>query len=223
MAQAGSDAAAQERIIKHMNADHKESLRRYLEFYCKIPSSIARNAQLAEFTLDHMIITSTGTRNIIPFDPPLSGWSEARPRVVKMDQAAIVGLGRSDITVKEYAPLRIVDIMVVIGVLTGVTLTARRATLYPGTFIYDNILHHLPGLVAFLRNWRSQIFYSIVGIHIAEAFYFERSRLVKYNVPRLSRLWWTWLVSNLFEGFGAFRRFDALVRKEQKAKDQAKH
>ncbi|KAI9847378.1 MAG: hypothetical protein M1837_002566 [Sclerophora amabilis] len=217
------DAATRERIMKHMNADHQDSLCRYLEFYCRLPSSLARHARLAEITFDHMILTSAGTRNIIPFDPPLQSWSDVRPRVVKMDEDAMTGLGRSDITIREYkAPKGFHAVVFALVVLT-VILNSRRQNFLPGSYLYDKILHHFPGTTEFLRMLQAPILFIIFVVHISEATWFDRSRLVKHNIPRLSRLWWTWIISNLVEGVGSFQRFDRLVARKQEEKDQARH
>jgi hypothetical protein len=47
-------------------------------------------------------------------------------------------------------------------------------------------------------------------------------RLRPHRVPVTSRLWWTWMTSCFIEGFGAFKRFDAIVRREKAKKEQQK-
>src|SRR6266498_4489490 len=99
---ASKDTAIRSRIITHMNADHSSSLTRYLEYYGKLPSP--KYAQLEEITLSHMIISSNGghNQNLIPFNPPMFSYLEARDRLVAMDKVSLEGLGRSDIEVKDY-------------------------------------------------------------------------------------------------------------------------
>lgn len=63
----------------------------------------------------------------------------------------------------------------------------------------------------------------MVGVHSVEAINFERTRLRKYNVPRFTKLWWQWFVSCSIEGVGSFRRFDAVVKKEEEKKAMARH
>ncbi|KAK3173077.1 hypothetical protein OEA41_006406 [Lepraria neglecta] len=89
------DAAAKHRIITHMNADHQDSLIRYLEYYAGLSSFSARNAQLTDITFDSLTIEySHEQAHRIPIKPPMTAWSEARPRVVEMDMVATRGLGR---------------------------------------------------------------------------------------------------------------------------------
>ncbi|KAI4177431.1 MAG: hypothetical protein LQ343_000412 [Gyalolechia ehrenbergii] len=103
MNQFAKDEAAKERIIKHMNADHQDSLVRYLEYFCHLSSSSARNAKLESVTQDSLSIsTSTGKTHVVPIQPAMTTWSEARTRFAEIDAQAVAGLGRWSITVKRY-------------------------------------------------------------------------------------------------------------------------
>ncbi|KAI4120315.1 MAG: hypothetical protein LQ338_007100 [Usnochroma carphineum] len=103
MDQAAKDEAAKERIIKHMNSDHQDSLFRYLEYFCHLSSFSARNARLERVTLDSLSIsTGRGKLHLVPIQPAMGAWSEARTRFADLDARAVEGLGRSNITVKKY-------------------------------------------------------------------------------------------------------------------------
>lgn len=53
-------------IIKHMNADHQDSLTLFLQAYCGITSTQAKNSQLEEISTSNLIITAQGTRYSVP-------------------------------------------------------------------------------------------------------------------------------------------------------------
>ncbi|KAI4281586.1 MAG: hypothetical protein L6R35_005614, partial [Caloplaca aegaea] len=103
MTQSKEDEAAKERIIKHMNSDHQDSLVRYLEHYCHLSSFSARNAKLNNATLNSLSIsTGRGKLHLVPIQPAMAAWSEVRTRLAELDTQAVQGLGRSNITVKKY-------------------------------------------------------------------------------------------------------------------------
>ncbi|KAL8626103.1 hypothetical protein Q9189_008215 [Teloschistes chrysophthalmus] len=107
MEKGSQDEAAKARIIKHMNTDHQDSLIRYLEHFCHLSSFSAANAKLESLTLGSLSISSRlGRIHLIPIQPPMASWSEARTRFAALDGEAVKGLGRSDITVKEILNLR---------------------------------------------------------------------------------------------------------------------
>lgn len=47
-------------------------------------------------------------------------------------------------------------------------------------------------------------------------------RLRRFNVETFSRVWWCWVGACLFEGFGAFMRFDEVVADLREAKGPQK-
>ncbi|MCJ1379672.1 hypothetical protein MMC17_002774 [Xylographa soralifera] len=218
------DAAAKERIIQHMNKDHQDSLIRYLEHYCHVSSYYARNAQLQDIAFHSMTITSgRSCRYIIPLDPPLASWSEARSRVVAMDSESIDGLKRSKITVKKYK--RPKGLWIVVPFLVAGTITAfsKRSNFEPGSFLYDYLLNSVPDFAKFCHTIQPYLLPGILMIHTTEAAHMASSRLDKHSVPRFSPLWWKWVISAFFEGIGAFRRLDRIVADEEDLKAKIKH
>ncbi|KAI9824605.1 MAG: hypothetical protein M1832_001695 [Thelocarpon impressellum] len=212
-----------ERITKHMNKDHQDSLTRFLEYYCALPAASVRGALLEDITLERMVITSTAGRNVVFFDPPLGSWSEVRPRVVEMDWAAHAGLGWSNIGITEYERPR--GFHAVVFITCAVTFVAfcRQQNFLPGSWLYDKLLHNFPTYTGWMRKIQPFVFYLMVLIHAGEAVWLDRSRLSRHGVPRLSPLWWKWIASCFIEGVGTFQRIDARVRRKQKAKDAEKH
>jgi len=218
------DAAAKERIIQHMNKDHQDSLIRYLEHYCHVSSYYARNAQLEDITFASMtIITGQSCRYIIPLDPPLASWSEARLRVVAMDSESIDGLKRSKITVKKYKKPR--GLWIVVPILVAGTLVAfsKRSNFEPGSILFDYLLKSVPDFAKFCHTIQPYLLPGVIAIHATEAAHMASSRLDKHSVPRFTLLWWKWVISAFFEGVGAFRRLDQIVADEEDLKAKIKH
>ncbi|KAK8200352.1 hypothetical protein IWZ00DRAFT_42528 [Phyllosticta capitalensis] len=216
------DAAAKQRVLSHMNADHHDSVCRYLEYFCGVSSFKARNARLADMSLESMTIATSGKHHIIPLDPPMKSWREARERLVKMDKDAVIGLGRSDVSVKKYTRPRGLHAFVFTVCLLSFILVSRRANALPGSFIYDNVLGHAPGFAAFVATMQPIVLWFLVVCHGVECFILAR-KLKKYNVPFLGGVWWQWMASCVIEGFGTLQRVEALAREERLAKEKAKH
>ena len=217
-----NDTKVKRRIISHMNQSRRDTLSRYLEYYCLVSPAAIQEATLTDITLEYLILTSGGgrSRHYIPLDPPLDDWADARPRLTQMDQEALAGLGRSSITVDRYVPPRGFHLVVMVAcICTFATLYTQRNFL-PGSFLYDHLLHRVPFFAAFCRYIQPVLFPVMLAIHAAEAVWLDRSRLRKYNVPRLSRLWWVWIISNSIEGYGAYQRLDRLVKGYEREKSE---
>jgi hypothetical protein len=235
------------RIITHMNADHADSLVRYLEHYHQLSSFSARNAHITDITLSTLILSTraaprqppsagedqagrktelTADTYIIPLDPPLTSWAQARERLVKMDEECVTGLGRSKVTLKTYLPPTN-TLHRTMGVLTCLTLLAFcwRPNLTPNTFsmLFGPLPQIFPGWFSFCYTIQPFVFWGMVLIHGAEAWYLDRTRLSRHSVPRGSVLWCTWMVSAILEGFGNFQRVDEWVHEEEMRKARQKH
>ena len=218
------DAAAKHRIITHMNADHQDSLIRYLEYYAGLSSFSARNAQLTDITFDSLTIEySHEQAHRIPIKPPMTVWSEARPKAVEMDTVATRGLGRGSVTVKRYKEPRGWMTAVMAVVVVTALAFSRRANFEPGSILFWAVLQYTPSFANFCWMVQPLVIPLIIVIHGTELWHFERSRLRRHTVRVFSRTWWEWAVSNLVEGFGAFVRFDEVVREEEEKKAKAKH
>ncbi|KAI9869453.1 MAG: hypothetical protein M1813_000242 [Trichoglossum hirsutum] len=217
------DDAAKTRIIKHMNADHQDSLVRYLEHFSYLPPSLARNARIIDISLDSLTLVSSGIRTVIPLEPPMASWSEARERMVKMDKAAITGLGRSDITIKEYAPPTGVGAVAFVLCLSTLLAFRTRRNFESGSLLYDILLASFPAVASFFHTIQPWLFYPMISLHAAEAVHFERSRLGHHSVPRWSQLWWLYVLTHFVEGITSFWRFDRLVERKKAERAKEKH
>ncbi|MCJ1472170.1 hypothetical protein MMC13_000817 [Lambiella insularis] len=212
------NAATKQRIITHMNKDHKDSLARYLEHYCHVSYYYARNARLEDITYTSMTLAVDEIcRYVIPIDPPLESWSEARPRVVAMDAAAVEGLKRSGVTVRKYKPPRGLLIVVPIAVACTLVTFSKRSNFESGSFLYDHLLKSVPGFAKFCYHIQPFLFPAVVAIHFAEATHMAKSRLENHSVPRYSLLWWKWVITTFFEGLTNFPRFDRIVKEQEDA------
>jgi len=218
------DTEAQRCIISHMNKDHSDSVARFLEHFAHVSTSSARYAELTEVTLNSLTITSSnGSPYVIPLDPPLNKWSETRERMVAIDQEALRSLKRSKIAVKEYRRPRGFHTVVFVATATTFICFSQRLNFLPGSFLYDYILRHVPRFAKFCYDIQPYVLYPMLAVHLSEAVWMERTRLQKFNVPRFSKLWWQWLLSNFIEGVGAFKRFDGIVQEETGQKEAKKH
>ncbi len=211
------------RIITHMNNDHQDSLVRYLEYFCGVSSFSARNAHLNDVKFSTLTIFASGNNYEVPVEPPMTDWSQVRPRVVAMDAEAVAGLGRSNITIKTYVkPHGLMLVAFIAALLTFVNF-ARRENFRPGSFLYDSILRYAPQFANFCWVVQPYVIYPMILLHAGEAIYMARSRLAKHHVPVGSRLWLTWMCGTFVEGYGSFVRFDALVEEERQRKAKASH
>ena len=222
--QASKDAAAKQRIITHMNSDHQDSLVRYLEHFCHLSSFSARNAKLADITLDSLtILASNGTPHTIPIQPAMTSWSEARPRVVAMDAEAVAGLNRSNITVKKFrGPKGFMGVVFVAAAVTFVVFS-KKSNFEPGSILYDNVMKHVPNFNKFCHTIQPMLLYPMIALHSYEAYHMDQTRLEKHSIPRFSKLWWKWIFMTFIGGVGLFKSFDSIVEEEEAKKAKAKH
>ncbi|MCJ1309095.1 hypothetical protein MMC25_002750 [Agyrium rufum] len=216
------EKASKQRIITHMNADHKDVLVRYLENYGKIPTISARSAKLTDITFSTMTITHNHGKatSTIPISPPLTGWSQAREKTITMDNECMDALNRSHITVKEYAPPTGFHAVVFMACLLTFIAFSRRTNFRPGSLIYDYIFSYVPDFARFCHLMQPIVLYPMILLHGWEAGTMATSRLQKHNVPYPSRLWWLWVGSCFIEGAGSFRRLDGLVNKEKARREK---
>ena len=221
---ADKEKAMKLRIIGHMNKDHAPSLSRFAQYYNKIPSSQTHDTQIANISLAHLILTCSGGRLHVPIDPPMTSLSEARGRLVAMDAEALEGLGLSSFEVKEYRPPH--GFMAVVFAFCVATMVAfsKRSNFEAGSLFYEGLgLGYVPGFARFCWTIQPWLISSMVAIHVVEAGWMAKSRLRKYNVPLYSLLWWKWTASTFIEGFGGFKRLDALVGEMEAEKAKQKH
>ncbi|KAJ5678319.1 uncharacterized protein N7477_003952 [Penicillium maclennaniae] len=203
-------------IIKHMNADHGDSLQLYLQAFCGITTSEANEASLEDLGLDHLVLRAQGTRYVVPIDPPMENFTEARGRLVALHKESLKRLGRSDVMLTEYRAPRGFQIVIFGLCLFTYVSCFKRSNLLPGSFVYENLGYkYVPDFAHFVYNIQPLLFPAVVGIHIFESVLLAVLRLKPLGVPLMSGLWCTWMVSCFIEGFGTFQRIGQIVKKER--------
>lgn len=219
------DAAAKERIIKHMNADHQASLSYYLEHFKKLSSHEARSPLLEDVSFESMTLrTTNGKIHSIPFDPPMKSWADARQRTVNMDREARDALDISDVRVTEYKrPRSPFHVFVFTACLFTLIIFGTRSKIVPGTWFYDEVLPWFPGGGKRFVWIVDRIGLPVLGIHLTEIYLLNKTRLRKYGVERGSLLWWKWIASCFIEGYGCFQRIDDMVLLKKKAAEKGNH
>ncbi|QDS73900.1 hypothetical protein FKW77_007235 [Venturia effusa] len=210
---APTDDAMRKRIINHMNNDHSDSVMRYAEHYGNASRYTSRNAKVVDISLDKLVLSASNRTISIPLDPPMKSLSEARERVVKMDQDCIEALGRDSITIKEYcAPKGFEAVVFATCVSTFIVLSRREYVAF--------VFYMVPGFAAFVLKIRLLVLFPMIAIHAFEASLMAR-KLQRHSVPLFSKLWWAWTASCFIEGYGSFRRTSVIVN--EKKQKQQKH
>lgn len=238
------EAAARQRIIKHMNADHHDSvrrctlrsdthavatltvaqIRRYVEAYASKSPRRTRFAQMTDINLNQMVISLGGQTSTIAFDPPMKSLREARERLVQMDNDTLPILHRSDITVTRYIPpyVKLGHLFNFTQCILVYLLLPREANFRPGSLLYDNILLMAPAFAAFVLQVRWIVLPIMLAIHVTEAFVMA-NKVNRHGLTSADAVWWQWVGSSFVEGVTAFWRLDGLIAEKQREKDAKKH
>ncbi|KAL0941191.1 uncharacterized protein CTRU02_203954 [Colletotrichum truncatum] len=223
---AASDGAPRNRIMAHMNGDHKRELSLYLRHYHGLSRAAASSPWLKDINFEGMTIAAGGLGGkefFIAFDPPLKSWADARPAVVEMAHVSQKALGFSDITVSHFEAASGAALATFIGVAFYFFCWLTLGFVLPGTPIWGFLQNVFPGGALFYRWLVKAIFIPVLGIHGAECYLFHKTRLVKHGIEFGMGLWWTWIGSVFFEGYPGFLRFDAIVAEKRKEKESKKH
>ncbi|KAF9877561.1 integral membrane protein [Colletotrichum karsti] len=222
-AAAGAPVDPRERIMTHMNRDHKRELSFYLRHYAGLGRGPASAPWLKDVTFEGMTIAAGGLGGkefFVAFEPPLKSWEDVRPAVVDMARVSREALGYSDITVSHFEAASGLALVVFISVAFYFVCWLTLGFVLPGTPIWGFLQTVFPGGPLFYRWLVKTIFLPVLGIHLGECYWFHKTRLLKHGIEAGTGLWWTWISSLFFEGYPGFQRFDAIVagkRKEQEA------
>lgn len=189
-----------------MQRPNNEKVIRYAEHYGNASRYTSRNAKVEDITLDKLVLSAGGRTISIPLDPPLKSFSEARERVVKMDQDCIEALGRDSITIKEYRAPKGFEAIVFATCFSTYILLSRPEHV---SFVFQMV----PEFAAFVLKIRLLVLFPMIAIHVFEASLMIR-KLQRHSVPFFSKLWWAWTASCFVEGVGSFRRYGFLHDEE---------
>ncbi|KAF2689067.1 integral membrane protein-like protein [Lentithecium fluviatile CBS 122367] len=218
------DAATKERIIKHMNADHSDSVRRYLEAFKKKSFYQVRNARMTDITVEDMKFDCGGQQHVIPFDPPMQSLREARDRVVQLDKEALQMLHRSDVTATRYIPpyANPGHLFSFVQCFLVYVTFFRAANFQPGSLLYDNLLSTFPRFASFCVTIQPFLFPTMIGIHALETGIMI-AKLDRHGLTPFDGLWWAWVGSCFVEGVTSFWRLDGVIERRRKEKEAKKH
>ena len=177
---------------------------RYLEFYHGVSSYSAYSGSISDISLDKLTLSCGGRSFATKLTPPMTSFRDARERLVEMDQVCNAGLGRSDITIKEFPPLKGINLL--LNCTAAMTLIAFSLR---SNFAATGIIARLVPEAFRQFCWTTQpyVFYGILLIHTTEVIYLVRSRLAKHNINVRDTLFWRWAGDCFLEGVGAFDRF----------------
>ncbi|KAF3050508.1 hypothetical protein E8E11_007828 [Didymella keratinophila] len=218
------EAAAKHRIIKHMNADHHDSIRRYVEAYAAKSPRQSHDAQMTDIDLNQMVFTVGGQTSTVTFDPPMKSLREARERLVQMDKATLQILGRSDITITRYIPpyVKLGHLFNFTQCMLVYLLLPRGTNFRPGSLLHDNLLYMAPAFASFVLQVRWIVLPIMLAIHITESFVMA-NKVKRHGLSSADVVWWQWVGSSFVEGVTAFWRLDAMIAEKQREKDAKKH
>ncbi|KAJ6286388.1 hypothetical protein J3E71DRAFT_262962 [Bipolaris maydis] len=220
------DEATRQRIVKHMNTEHRDSIRRYVEAYASRSMFQSRSAKMIDIHLDKMVFSCGDQHALIRLDPPMTTLSESRERMAKMDKDALETLGRSDISITRFVPAytRPAHLWNFTQCLLAYLLLPRAANWQPGSPIYDYALFMVPSFANFVARYGWLIFMMMLPIHSIEAVIMVM-RLAKHGCTFLDGVWWKWVGTCFVEGITSFWRLDALIeeRKREKEKKAKRH
>lgn len=211
------------RILNHLNADHRTSLRLYARHYSHLPLSHAKTATADDISLDHLILVSSFGRTLIPFTPPLISFSEARERLVSMHEECLRELDVEGVMV-DFCPVpdKVVYYVwmafcswVVCTLPLGEMVLPESRTWVASVW---SVGGYVPGLARLAYQLGPATMWFIGVVHAVEAVVMVRGRLRRCEVEVFSKAWWGWVVDVLLTGFGGMSRFDEVVRglKEKK-------
>lgn len=236
MASADPSQAMKARILGHMTSDHAESLALYLNHYCNIPTPLTpppSTLKLDDITLDHIIISHSGGRNIVPITPPMDSLTEARERLITMHKDCLAALGLSDFKVDTFLlpnkPWQWFTHLVTALCFVTFSIYPAEAFLPEANTLASKIWSIgglVPGLARTAYHVKDSVLALMIVIHVGEAAYFARARLRKFWVGTFTSVWWAWTAAVFNGGVAGITRFDEMVREmeeEKKKKKDGKH
>lgn len=223
-----ADEAAQKRIITHMNKEHTLELSHYLRHKAGLSARAASRPWLKSITLDSMTIAAGGLGGRefpVPFTPPLTAYSEARDRLVAMEDEARAALGLADVHIDGYTPPTSAAEVVVAATIAvyGVCYATLGAVTPANPRVWDLVQRFFPGGADEYRSVVRSIMPILLGIHVLETWYMSYARLPKYGVVTGTKTWWAWIASTMWEGFGCFTRIDRIAEEKRAQKAAKSH
>lgn len=203
---------ASQRIVTHMNKDHKLALEDYLYVYGGVPiTKKIKHVRMHSIELECMTLQfmhddiDYDVEKTILFQPALKDWSEAKSKLVTMAHEAAAKRNLSHIQINDMSyPDTVVEYIVIIAVLLPFICYKWRKVLWwlpipssVASFLdNDNVLRGVM-LFAFLT-------------HLLESWALLRPKLNFYRVPTDFLV--EWYLFGLLEGFAPVKRLERMAR-----------
>ncbi|QLQ78381.1 hypothetical protein HG537_0A06280 [Torulaspora globosa] len=205
-----------QRIVTHMNKDHKLALEDYLYVYGGVPiTEKIKHVRLQSIELESMTLQFShedidcDVEKTIVFKPALKDWSEAKSRLVTMAHEAADKRNLSRIQINDMSyPDTFVEYLVIIGVFMPFICYKWRQVL---------LWLPLPSIVVeFLDNDNVLRVIMVLEIltHFLETWTLLRPRLNYYRVPTDFLV--EWYLFGLLEGFAPVKRLERMAREKLK-------
>ncbi|KAK7723955.1 hypothetical protein SLS64_000288 [Diaporthe eres] len=235
------DPVTRKRTIAHMNKDHTEDMSAILQHYSHLSVSQADGAEMLDLDLTSMTIRSASGVHTVPVTPPMDAWDDRRARLVAMTADARKALGLDDDghgpvpvpaapaaqdtstssapgahpAAPRYVPPQGTDWISFAGVsfyfLCAGLVYSKLVTPESPAWRALEAVRFPQGPVGFI--WLVEaLFLPVLAIHVAEAWWMDRSRLAPAGVARGSRVWLLWVGNAFLEGVPAYRRWDRVVK-----------
>ena len=210
-----------------MNADHAASLRLFARHYSRLPLAHAKTAQLEDINLNHLILSSSFGRTLVPFDPPLKSFGEVRERLVAMHETCIKELDVDGVVLDRFvSPNRWWQIGLFTICSVVFTTLPFRSLIKPETHSVISKIYSLGGYAPWLANFAYTVapltLTIMCMIHGYEAWTMARTRMRRYEVEMFNWVWWCWVGDAFIEGIGAFVRVDETVAAMKEKKEKMK-
>jgi hypothetical protein len=203
-----------------MNKDHQADLSVILRH--KLGVVAQTPPELKDISLSSITILADGRTYTVPISPPMGSWADRRARLVDMTLAARSALGvdaeGNPIVVKTFVPPTGFGAVSLVGVAFYFACAAavKLGFVAPGTAAWGAAEAVFPGGGEEFVTVVESILLPVLGIHLGECWWLDRSRLSKFGVPRGGALWWKWTGLCFLTGFPTFKSFDAVVKREGK-------
>ncbi|KAF2768095.1 hypothetical protein EJ03DRAFT_328650 [Teratosphaeria nubilosa] len=220
--QEAKDNATKARIINHMNTDHHDALIRYLQHHHRLSAYTAHPARMSSLDLTSLTIVLPGAKIYhIPFREPMTAYSQAREKIVELDNEARAALGQSEIAIAEFRPPTETQFglpfLVVLATFVGYSTRAWFVAHGPVARLLGE------GFAKFSFVIQPWLFWGMVLIHGVETWWFARTRLARHSVNPRTGVYWKWIATVFVEGVFGMGRFDALVAKKAEERAKLKH
>jgi len=165
--------AAKSTFLCMYMSNHPDTLVSYVKHYGKVSDSTITNAQLTSIDSNSMLLSyqsDAGKSQVrIPFDPPLSGYEEVKPRLLSMKVDAEESLGMThapQITVF-HLPRGCLPVLLVVLVAIYVSLAPPPSTLnLPVYWLPGSLVRNFVGGTLLKFAWALFFF-----IHFLESLY----------------------------------------------------